>query len=234
MPRAAAVTLLIASLLAGAAQAQRLGGLGQGANATVSIHQSSGRHGGFRTEFSPGIGLSSSAPFFRRNTYFPGHRYFARRAHFGSFRSGFLGPNGFGTVFIPDLYAYDEPLLYEEPIGEPAAQEMPRAVVPQRKEPQSQVTPTAGASPQLIELPGSAYSDAAKPLRPTVFLLRNGERLESRRFVLTASMLSISIDRHQRAIPIEMIDIDSTLSANRERGIDLRIPADQHEISLSF
>jgi hypothetical protein len=31
-----------------------------------------------------------------------------------------------------------------------------------------------------------------------------------------------------------MLDIDATVTANRERGIDLRIPADRNEISLSF
>ena len=65
-------------------------------------------------------------------------------------------------------------------------------------------------------------------------MLANGERLETQRFVLTASNLSFSIDRQQPTVPFEMLDINATISANHERGIDLRIPADPNEISLSF
>lgn len=55
-----------------------------------------------------------------------------------------------------------------------------------------------------------------------------------RRFLLTASVLSFNVDRQQRVVPFDMLDIEATISANHERGIDLRIPADQNEISLSF
>jgi len=64
--------------------------------------------------------------------------------------------------------------------------------------------------------------------------LANGERFEARRFVLTASNLSVSIDRQQRTVPFDMLDVNATITANHERGIDLRIPADRTEISLSF
>jgi hypothetical protein len=58
--------------------------------------------------------------------------------------------------------------------------------------------------------------------------------VETRRFLLTASVLSFSVDRQQRVVPIDMLDIDATVSANHERGIDLRIPVYRNEISLSF
>jgi hypothetical protein len=58
--------------------------------------------------------------------------------------------------------------------------------------------------------------------------------VETRRFLLTASVLSFSVDRQQRVVPFDMLDIDATVSANHERGIDLRIPVDRNEISLSF
>jgi len=64
--------------------------------------------------------------------------------------------------------------------------------------------------------------------------MSNGERLETRRFVLTASLLSVSIDRQQRTVPLDMLDINATITTNHERGIDLRIPDDRNEISLSF
>jgi hypothetical protein len=71
-------------------------------------------------------------------------------------------------------------------------------------------------------------------LRPTIFILVNGERLETRRYVLTASNLTVSIDRQQRTVPLDLLDINATITANHERGIDLRIPTDRNEISLSF
>ncbi len=52
--------------------------------------------------------------------------------------------------------------------------------------------------------------------------------------MLTASNLSVRIDRQQRTVPLDMLDINATITANREQGIDLRIPADRNEISLSF
>jgi hypothetical protein len=87
---------------------------------------------------------------------------------------------------------------------------------------------------QVIDIPSAANSKAARLQSPTIFILINGERLESRRFLLSASNLSVSIDRHRRTIPIEMLDLQATMAANRQRGIDLRIPANRNEIVLSF
>jgi len=42
--------------------------------------------------------------------------------------------------------------------------------------------------------------------------------------------LSVSIDRQQRTVPLEMLEINAAITANRELGIDLRIPADRNEI----
>jgi hypothetical protein len=75
---------------------------------------------------------------------------------------------------------------------------------------------------------------AAKELPPTIFILANGERLETKRFVLTASLLTVRIGRQQRTIPLQMLNIDATVTTNHERGIDLQVPDDRNEISLSF
>ena len=107
-------------------------------------------------------------------------------------------------------------------------------IIQQPDEGQSWTPETTPAKAQVIEVPGGADSTTAKTLPPTIFILTNGERLETRRFVLTASSLSVSVDRRQRTIPLDMVDINATITANRERVIDLRIPADRNEISLSF
>jgi hypothetical protein len=89
-------------------------------------------------------------------------------------------------------------------------------------------------SSQIITVPDTTKSAASKPLPPAMFVLRNGERFEARRYLLTYDHLRFTIDRQQRIIPLAMLDINTTLAANRERGIDLRIPADRSEISVGF
>ena len=67
-----------------------------------------------------------------------------------------------------------------------------------------------------------------------MFILTNGERLEAERYLLTHDNLYVTIDHQQRTIPLAMLDLNATVAADHERGIDLRIPADRNEISLSF
>jgi hypothetical protein len=153
-------------------------------------------------------------------------------------RSGFVGRRGFrshsrhdnvGSVFLPYFFPYDDSYGYEQPPAEAVTNgPAPPVVISQTPE----LAPVPKA--QVIEIPGVANSTPGKMLPPTVFILANGERLETRRYVLTASRLSVSIDRQQRTLPLDMLDINATIAANHERGIDLQIPADRTEISLSF
>ncbi len=104
------------------------------------------------------------------------------------------------------LVPYDEPFGYEQPDVETVTSGLVAPVVPQ---------------------------PIPEPPIPRA-ILANGERLETRRFVLTASLLSVSIDRHQRTVPLDLLDISATITSNHERGIELRIPDDRNEITLSF
>jgi len=159
---------------------------------------------------------------------FGGQRGFSNRFSQGRefFPGGSRGHGSFGSYFAP----YDEPFGYEyqQADVEPGTNgPIPRVLVPPAPEPPI-------PKGQVIEIPGGANSTAAKVLPPTIFILANGERLETRRFVITASLLSISIDRQRRTVPLNMLDINATVSTNHERGIDLRIPDDRNEISVSF
>jgi hypothetical protein len=131
-----------------------------------------------------------------------------------------------GSFFFP----YGEPFGDEQPEAEGNEMALPSATL-QSRGPASE--PRAH-KPLVIEIPGAASLAPAKVAPPTIFILANGERLETRRFVLTASNLSINIDRQQRTVPTAMLDINATINANRDRGIDLRVPYDRNEISLSF
>lgn len=215
MPRAAILTLLVAFILTGSLQAQRAGSAFQGHAGGVGVHSGFGGQRGFPNGFRPRTGFPPRSGFFSR----PFH-----------FRHG-----GFGNFLVPYFFPYEEPYWYEEPYAEALANVPAPPVVIQQREERLALAPAAiPASPQVIEVPGIATSTTAKTLPPTIFILKNGERVEARRYVLTANNLSLTIGRQQRIIRFDMLDINATVTANRERGIDLRIPTDRNEISLSF
>ena len=143
--------------------------------------------------------------------------------------------NDFGSAFAPYFFPDDESFEYEQPYVEAAMTEsVPEIVIVHTDEQQSRAPVTAAAKPQVIDIPAVPNAAAAKPLPATLFIFVNGERLEARRFVLTVSDLRVTVDRQQRTIPLAMLDISGTVAANRQRGIDLRIPAKQNEIFLGF
>lgn len=94
--------------------------------------------------------------------------------------------------------------------------------------------PVAPLPAQVIDIPSTSKNAETKPLPATVFVLTDGEKLETQRYLLTATGVSLTLHRDQKMIPLQMIDLDATIAANRDRGIDLRIPNDRNEISLRF
>lgn len=150
-----------------------------------------------------------------------------------SSRSGLLPSrlrrsNNFGSYFLPygDSLGNDLPGYEQSDADAGVNGTMPPLAIPR--------TRVALPKSQFIEIPSVANATAPKMPPPAVFILASGERLEARRFLLSASLLSISIDRQQRNVPLNLLDLQATISANHERGIDLRIPDDRNEISLSF
>jgi hypothetical protein len=216
MLRAAIFTLLAASILTGSLEAQR----GAFHGHVVGLPVRSGFFA--QRSFSDGFFPQRGFP----NRFFPRRGFFPNRLHFRH--------DGFGSPLLPYFSPYYEPFLYEQPYAERTSGLVPPVVIPQRDEGRSRIPETPPARPLVIEVPGVANSPAAKKLTTVIFVLTNGERLEARRFLLTASNLSVSVDRQERTIPLGMLDINATIAANRERGIDLRVPADRNEISLSF
>jgi hypothetical protein len=211
MIRAALFTLLVASVL----------------NEPLRVHAqraTASFHGGSSARLSGRSGFAGRRVYPSR--VFP-NRYFSSRSH--------MQHDGFGSGFFP----YDEPFDYAQTDvdAETEGTAPPLVILRPDERPSREPEPPA-AKPLVIEvpaeIPGAANSRETKILPPTIFILEDGERVETRRFLLTASVLSFSVDRQQRVVPFDMLDIDATLSANHERGIDLRIPVDRNEISLSF
>jgi hypothetical protein len=205
MLRAALFTLLVSSFLDGSLQAQRAGMTFQG-NAGAPVRSGFVGQRGFSNRFSS------------RRGFFPG-RFQLRRDNSGS-------------ILVPYFVPYDEG--YDQPYAEAVANGPAPPVTVMQADDRQARPPEPPAKAQVIEIPGPTNATAAKMLPPTIFILTNGEQLETRRFVLTVSNLSVSIERRQRTIPLDMLDIEATVTANQQRGIDLRIPADRNEISLSF
>jgi hypothetical protein len=82
-------------------------------------------------------------------------------------------------------------------------------------------------------VPGKSQP-VAKPTPPAVFILNNGDRLESSHYVLTVDSLRLQQGETQRTIPMSAVNQDATVAANQQRGIALTIPKNKSEIMLSF
>jgi len=151
------------------------------------------------------------------------------------------GGEGWGYVDLDDLpadwdYVNLPPTNYAGP-GNYAGQEMPPQQTASRSVPEnrrSNYIPSPVSSPQLIEIPLSGKSAPAKPEPPALFVLNNGERIETKHYFLTAKSLSLEVAHRQRNIPISDLDIDTTIAANQQRGLDLNIPTNRDTVFVSF
>jgi len=87
---------------------------------------------------------------------------------------------------------------------------------------------------KLIEIPAGPSTPLAKPRQPTVFVLKAGERIEIRRYTILGGLLRLTVDGKQRSIPLTDLDLKASTAANRERGINLRIPTNPNEVVMGF
>jgi hypothetical protein len=154
-----------------------------------------------------------------RNGFFPGH-------------SGIHRHPGYGTLWLPwdgqywdgDGYLPDEPSYQQSTNTTP-----PQVIVVEARLPAPPPEP-----PKLIEMPQSKEVPVGKQQRPTLFVLKDGERVESRYYLLTVESLTIEVDRQQRTIPASTLDLDATSAANHERGIEVVIPRDRSTVFFGF
>lgn len=129
----------------------------------------------------------------------------------GIFADRFHGHHdGRKGILLPYFFPEYDLVWYEQPETEGASVEpAPSAVLEQREDRQLGSREKPVPKSQIIDIPGASRSRAAKTLAPTV-------------------------NHYCRTIPLRMLNVDATIVANRERGLDLRIPADRNQISLSF
>ena len=160
-----------------------------------------------------------------RPGFFPHHPGYGRFGNYG------LGFGAWGYPFGDEDESFD--FYPEAAMNAPAPAPAPVVVIESRDRPPAPAP--VPEAPKLIEVPQAKNpGPASKPDPPALFILTNGERLEARRYMLTADSLHVEIARRQRTISLGQLDLDATIAANRERGIDLKIPADRNEIFLGF
>jgi len=181
---------------------------------------SGGSRGGGSAPSGNGISTGPSKGFFPRYSGFGGHH----RYGYGS-----DWPSGYFPYWDWDDDGYFQ---YESPDQPPANPMLPQVIVVRIEEPRPPAPPPE--PPKLIEVPQSKESVVAKPLPPTLFVLTNGERIESRHYLLTVESLHIELGRHQQTIPVSGLDLDATVSANHERGIEVTVPRDSNSVLIGF
>jgi hypothetical protein len=162
------------------------------------------------------------------NGFFPGR--FGGRHHDGFGYGGY----GYGDVWLPwDFADWDEDYFGWEPrYQQPAAPTSPQVIVLQSKEGAAPALPPQ--SPKLIEVPYSKEDPVARQQPATLFVLKNGQRLESHDYFLTVQSLQIEVGGQRRTIPVNPLDLDATIAANQDRGIEVVIPPDRNTVFVGF
>jgi hypothetical protein len=170
----------------------------------------------------------------------PGNRVVIRR---GNGHRGHNHGNVFGYPWYLGYGDYwDNPWAYEEyspdgPPNEPAYQPQSNGMSPSvivMQSPQ-RMSPSAPApSPKLVEVPQDGPATPAKEQPPALFVLHNGQQIETDRYVLSNKSVTVNVGRQQRTIPLSDIDVNETMAANRQRGVEIAFPRDSNSLFMSF
>jgi thiol-disulfide isomerase/thioredoxin len=91
-----------------------------------------------------------------------------------------------------------------------------------------------GPHMQVIELaPMVRRISATQSSRPAVFVFKNGERVEAGHYLLSSSSLQMTpIEGKPRTVELSELDLKATIAVNHQRGVEIKIPASDGEITL--
>jgi hypothetical protein len=154
--------------------------------------------------------------------------------------------NGYGAGWYPWYGGYadywDDPWAYGDygpdgPPNEPGYQSQSNGAAPPVIVMQSsqRMAPAAPApSPKLVEVPLDGPATPAKEQPPAMFVLQNGQHIESDRYTVSDKSVTIDVGRQQRTIPLSDLDMNETMAANRQRGVDIAFPRDSNSLFISF
>lgn len=153
-----------------------------------------------------------------------GVRPLGRRSFFGT---RFGRARGFLGAYAP-FAGYPD-------VIEPYGDEGPQVIVI-RDERESTPAPAAVMQPKLIELPASQEGKPRPQATvPTVLVWRNGQRQEVKQYAVIGQFLyDYSKPPTPRRISLDDLDLDATLHANSERGVQFLVPTSPSEVTVRF
>ena len=102
------------------------------------------------------------------------------------------------------------------------------------QDPDAASGPGGPSGAKVIEVPRMRNTRPAKPIPETIFVLSNGERLESNRYTIGALYLRVEVGGEERTIAVAELDRKATMAANQGRGVDLKIPTNGSEVFVAF
>ena len=118
--------------------------------------------------------------------------------------------------------------------GESQAENTPKQPEESKPGEKAAVEPPKPSGMKVIDVPPDKNSRPGQPLPKAVFVLTNGERLESDRYTMDPKYLHVAVEGEERIVPMNSVDLKATESANHARGIDLKIPTSKSEVFVSF
>lgn len=98
----------------------------------------------------------------------------------------------------------------------------------------SQPVATKSSAQAKTATPPADQPPVIKPAPPAIFILTNGERIESDHYVLKTDSVQLQDKGVERSIPIKQLNVNATMSENNERGLHLMFPTSTSQITLSF
>ncbi len=101
------------------------------------------------------------------------------------------------------------------------------------RRPEAGILRRAGGA-KVIELSRAQNTVPSKPGVKTIFVLANGERLETDQYTVVAGFLHLAVGGQQRTIALNALDMKATTAANHARGVELKIPQNRSEVLLAF
>lgn len=211
-------------------QAQRGGAHGGG------IHGGGGVHGGINSHgTSAGNGVHGNVGWNRSGWSGGSIGGNGFHNHPRSFRNGYWYGGAGGGYWAPFWYGDDYGYGYDP---QDRAGEMgpsgPPAGWTRQDEPPAPVALAPPVKPVMLDVADVKEIPAEQPGPPTVFVFKNGERVEARRYTMTQSTLRLAENGQERNVGLAMLDRDATVAANQQRGIQLQFPTDSNRMVLSF
>lgn len=93
---------------------------------------------------------------------------------------------------------------------------------------------TGGSGPQWTYVGGGQSFLPKKPIPKTIFVLTNGEQLESNHYVIGSGFVDLTVAGEQRHIALASLDTKKTIALNHQHGVDLKLPTSKNEVFLGF